>query len=135
MNREKTALLLADCLAHMPQQPDEVKVVIAGLKRIAQGGEWPEDEARATADATADAAADAADAAYWAAWAAADAAKWAAWAAADAARAARTADWADWAADWAARAHPNPDKERARQAKVRKEMKLNTKWTEGKTDA
>ena len=117
--KEKTALFLVDCLAHMPPQPDEVKVVISGLKRIADGGEWPEGEARAASKAASNAAywaaANAAYAAYWAADAAAEAADAAAMAAADAARA---------AADAAARVHPDPDAERARQAKVREEMGL-----------
>jgi hypothetical protein len=125
MSMEKTAAFLADCLGHMPKQTGEIKVavdtVIAGLKRIAEGGEWPEDEAREAAGAAwaAGEAAGAADAAYWAAaWAAADAAEWAAWAASDA------AGWAARAADWAAEAHLDPDAERARQAKVREELGL-----------
>jgi hypothetical protein len=111
--KEKTALFLVDCLAHMPPQPDEVKVVISGLKRIADGGEWPKSDALAAADAAYDAAARAAaDAADWAT---AHAAYWAA------AYAARAADWAAYAA---ARAHPDPNAERARQATVRKELGL-----------
>jgi len=71
----------------MPKQTGEIKVavdtVIAGLKRIAEGGEWPEDEAREAAGAAwaayGEAAWAAAEAAYWAAaWAASDAAGWAA---------------------------------------------------------
>ena len=132
MNRAKTAEFLADCLRHIPTQPDEVKVVIGGLTRIANGGEWPEDEAKAAADA-------AANAAYWAAARAAD------WAAAAAYAASRAAFWAEstspsptktafWATNsaantavWAAEAHPDPAKERARQAKVREKLGLNTK--------
>jgi hypothetical protein len=149
MNIRKEALFLADCLGHMPKQTGEIKVavdtVIAGLKRIAEGGEWPEDEAREAAGAAwaageaagaawaAGEAAGAAWAAYWAAawaagdaaWAAADEAEWsagdAAWAASDA------AGWAARAADWAAEAHLDPDAERARQAAKREELGLNTK--------
>ena len=128
MNIRKEALFLADCLGHMPKQTGEIKVavdtVIAGLKRIAEGGEWPEDEAREAAGAAwaAGEAAGAAWAAYWAAaWAAADAAYWAASAASDA------AGWAARAADWAAEAHLDPDAERARQAAKREELGLNTK--------
>ena len=123
MNIRKEALFLADCLGHMPKQTGEIKVavdtVIAGLKRIAEGGEWPENAAWAAVDA-----AWAADEAEWsadwvAAWAAADAGYWAA----DTAYFAETADRA---ADYAARAHPDPDAERARQAKVRDKLGLNT---------
>jgi hypothetical protein len=113
MSRQKKAAFLADCLAHMPKQRPEVKAVvdtvILGLKRIAAGGEWPEDEADAAADAADWAAAMAAD------WAAASAAYWAV----------ANLAWAvDRAADYAARTHPDPDKERARQAKVREELGL-----------
>jgi len=135
MTRQKTAEFLADCLAHMPEQTGKIKAVvntaIAGLTRIADGGEWPENEALAAADA-AWAAADAAewpawDAKAWAAaraayWAAASAAKSADWAAANAA-----ADVAEWAAQWASKAHPDPDAERARQKAKREELGLNTK--------
>ena len=121
MSRPKEAKFLADCLGHMPSQPDEVKVVIGGLTRIADGGEWPEDEAMAAADAT-DAAVQAA---YWAAYWAAG---WAADAATDEARMAADAGElaAYWVAYWAARAHPDPDAERARQAKARDKLGLNT---------
>ena len=143
MSMEKTAAFLADCLGHMPWQPEQVQSVvdtaIAGLKRIANGQEWPKSDARAAGWAAADAAADAAD---WAAYdPAADAADWAANRAAydpaydAAARAASAAAyWAAWAAadaaadaaDWAALVHPDPAKERARQAKVREKLGLNT---------
>lgn len=119
MNREKTALFLVDCLAHMPSQPEQLQCVvdtaIAGLKRIADGQDWPEDEARATAWAAVRAANRAA------AWAAANrAVTWATdWAAARAASAA-----ANRAAEAAAGAHPDPDEERARQAKVREDLGL-----------
>ncbi len=118
MSKQKTAEFLVDCLENIPPQRGEVKAVvntaIAGLTRIAEGGEWPEDEALDAVEAaywTEYWDADAANAAYWAA-------NWAAyWAAAE----------ADWAADWAARAHPDPDAERARQAIVREQLGLNTK--------
>ena len=120
MRREKTAKFLADCLSNMPKQTGEIKAVvdavIAGLTRIANGQEWPEDEALS---------------AYWAAWdlevAGAGAAAWAM------VNAAAWTAWADdWAAaakapDWAARAHPDPNAERARQAIVREKLGLNTK--------
>ncbi len=142
MSMEKTAEFLADCLSHMPPQPEQlqraVDTVIAGLTRIANGGEWPEEQARAASRA----AWAAARAAAWAAasskldaaWAAARAAvRAAAWAAAssklDAAWSklhAAAALSARWAAAWAAAAHPDPDAERARQAKVREKLGLNT---------
>jgi hypothetical protein len=126
MNRQKTAEFLGDCLTHMPQQRGEVKAVvdtaIDGLKMIAQGGEWPENEAWAAGDAAWAAADEAEWSADWvAAWAAARAASGAAYWAADTAYFAETADRA---ADYAARAHPDPDAERARQAKAREEMGL-----------
>jgi len=136
MTRQKTAEFLADCLAHMPEQTGKIKAVvntaIAGLTRIAEGGEWPENAAWAAGDA----AWAAADAAEWsAAW---DAKAWAAARAADcaAASAAKSADWAaakaaadvaEWAAQWATKAHPDPDAELARQAEKREELGLNTK--------
>jgi len=122
MSRQKTAAFLVDCLSNMPEQPGEVKAVvntaIAGVKRIADGGDWPEDEARAAMTA-AYAAARAADEADAAAYSAATAAAWSAdW----------VANWAAypayWAADWAAKAHPDPDAERVRQEIVRKELGL-----------
>ena len=124
MSKEKTAEFLVDCLAHMPQQPEQLQLiiytVIAGLTRIANGQEWPRDEARAARTASSTAARASRWAAHWAAYLAAH---WAAdaphWAADAAARSARAADWA---ADWATHAHPDPDAERARQAKVRKEL-------------
>ena len=89
---------LAAELRALPEQPDEIQVVIdpviAGMDLLASGQEWAADAAAraACAAAAADAAADAADAAPYAdAWAAAwaaDAARSAAWAAA----AASTAD-------------------------------------------
>lgn len=110
MNREKTAEFLADCLAQMPDQPEHVQrvvdTVIAGLTRIASGQAWPDGEALKAGWA----------ATYW------SAAAMAAWAAVRAAP-----SEAAWAADWAARAHPDPDAERARQAKVREKLGLNTK--------
>ena len=103
MNMGKMAAFLADCLSYMPKRPEQVRravdTVIAGLNRIANGGEWPRDEAYA--------AMAAADAAYWAGWAT-DAAS----------------DAAYWTADWTAEAHPDPDAERARQAKVREDLGL-----------
>jgi hypothetical protein len=123
MNIEKTtAAFSADCLSHMPPQKGEIKIVVdaakAGLTRIANGQEWPEGEA----DLAAKAAWAASDAAAWAAaWAAYWAAGWAADAATDEAGMA-----AYWVAYWAARAHPDPDAERARQAKVRDKLGLNT---------
>lgn len=114
MNREKTtAAFLADCLAHMPEQPDQVQravdIAIDGLKRISNGGKWPDDEALAADWAARSAARSAED---WAAWAAS-------WAAADAAYAATRAPY------WAAHAHPDPDAERERQATVREKLGLN----------
>ena len=116
MTKEKTAEFLVDCLSNMPDQPEQVQRVvdmgIAGLKRIAQGGEWSRDEAFAAADA-----------AMYAGWASANAADWAVIHAAE--WAADEADWAaDWTANYAARAHPDPDKERARQKAKRKELGL-----------
>ena len=115
MSQAKTAEFLADCLSHMPDQPEQLQCVvdtaIAGLKRIADGQDWPEGEAWATAWAANRAANRAVT--WAAAWAAMAAANWAA------------ADWAAWAAraaDWAARAHPDPDAERERQKAVRKEL-------------
>ena len=111
MSREKTAEFLADCLAQMPDQPEQVQRVvdmaIDGLKMIAQGGEWSRDEALAAADAAMDAG-----------WASANAAEWAV---------IHAAEWAAYAPIWAAdastdsaaSAHPNPDKERARQEQKR----------------
>jgi len=124
MNREKTAEFMVDCLAHMPDQQEEVQSVvdtaIAGLKRIANGGEWPADEAWAAERAAGMAAARTAE---WAAeWAAARTAEWAAYWAAYC-----SAETADRAADYAARAHPDPDAERARQKAKREELGLNTK--------
>ena len=129
--KEKTALFLVDCLAHMPSQPEQLQCVvdtaIAGLKRIADGQDWPEDEARATAWAAVRAANRAAT---WAAAnrAAACAVTWAADGAADRAASRAAADWAAWTAAytgvWAARAHPDPAKERARQAQKRKDLGL-----------
>ena len=130
MSKKKTAKFLADCLAHMPDQPEQVQRVVnttvAGLKLIADGGEWPENEALAAcADAwdSTCAAARAVRAATWAARAEARAATSVARAAAKSA-----AEWAaratTWAAVWAAVSHPDPAKERARQAKVRKELGL-----------
>ncbi len=92
---------LAAELRALPEQPDEVQVVIypviAGMDLLASGQEW------ADADAAARAADAAARAAVWAAaaWAAA-AARAAVWAAVAAANAA--ADAAAWAADAAAAA-------------------------------
>ena len=118
MSIQKTATFLADCLKHMPDQPKQVQrvvnIAVAGLKRIADGGEWPEYEVMATLAACAAARGD--DAADWAA-------AWAVYAAARAADAAACAAYgAEQAAHWAAKAHPDPAKERARQAKVRKEL-------------
>jgi hypothetical protein len=120
MNRQKMAAFLADCLGHMPDQPEQlqcvVDTVIAVLTRIANGGEWSEGEARAVTWATDWAAAN--RAATWAA--AIRAVTWATdWAAARAAWAAAAR-----AAYWAAEAHPDPAKERARQAKVREDLGL-----------
>ena len=110
MSKEKAAAFLVDCLSNMPPQRGEVQrvvnTVIAGLTRIANGQEWPEGEALKAGWA----------ATYW------SAAAMAAWAAVRAAP-----SEAAWAADWAARAHPDPDAERARQARVREKLGLNTK--------
>ena len=117
MSRQTTAEFLADCLSHMPDQPEQlqraVDTVIAGLTRIANGQEWPEEQARAASRA-----------AWTAARAAARAATSskldAAWSKLHAAAALS----ARWAAAWAAEAHPDPDKKRARQAQKRKELGL-----------
>ena len=126
MTRKKTAAFLVDCLSNMPDQTEQVQSVvdtaIAGLKRIANGGEWPEDEALAAITAAA---------AAWGtaqvSWASDRAVTYAAdWAALKA-----DAAWSEWAAkasvaaaDWAARAHADPAAERARQATKRKELGL-----------
>jgi len=120
MTKEKTAEFLADCLEHMPDQPEHlqrvVETVLCGLIHIANGQEWPENEAWAAAYAARTAARAAARAAaYWAA-------AWAARTAADEAWAADATYWADRVADYAARAHPDPDAERARQKARRKEL-------------
>ena len=127
MSREKTAEFLADCLAQMPPQRGEVKVIvdtaIYGLKMIAQGGEWSESEALAAwASNRSTWAADEAEwAAYWAA-------HWAAyWVASCVASFSAQDRVAKWAADWAARAHQDRAAERARQARVREKLGLNTK--------
>jgi len=120
MSIEKTAEFLADCLSNMPPQKGEVKVVvdtaIDGLKMIAQGREWPAKEASEAAGAAANAAVYGARAAVRAAWAVTWAADWAS--------ATATSGAIDRAANWAALAHPDPAKERARQAKVREELGL-----------
>jgi hypothetical protein len=123
MSRQKTGAFLVDCLSSMPDQPEQVQRVvdtaIAGLTRIADGGEWPESEVWA-ADWAANWPVSAVHAGLD--WAAAFAAEWATeWATV------RAAEAADRAAEWAARAHPDPDAERARQAKVREKLGLNTK--------
>jgi hypothetical protein len=98
----------------MPPQPDEVKVVIAGLKRIADSQEWPRDKAFEAAEEAWEAAADASSKAVAAALKAAYAAAWSiAWLLSDAAYTAE--EWAVNAAKYAAETHPNPDKERQRQ--------------------
>jgi len=101
---------LAAELRALPEQPDEIQVVIdpviAGMDLLASGQEWAAARARAAAEAAASRAlaawAAAIDAAAWAA----DAAAWAAAAAAAvrAADAAWAADAAAWAADAAVRA-------------------------------
>ena len=138
MNIRKKALFLADCLSHMPDQPEHVQsfvdTVISGLNRIASGGEWSMDEAWA-ACAWVGAASKAASYAARAARTSARAADWetsaaladyeASRAASYAARAARTADYEAYrAADYAASAHPDPTAERARQKVKREELGL-----------
>jgi hypothetical protein len=130
MSRRKETAFLADCLKHMPEQPKQVQravnTAVAGLKRIANGEEWPEDEVMATLAACAAARGDdAGRAATLAVYAAARAADAAAWAAAD--TAACAAYGAEQASHLAAKAHPDLAKERARQAKVREKLGLNTK--------
>lgn len=113
--REKTAEFLADCLSHMPPQRGVVNTVIAGLELIANGGEWPEEEAIAAIAAAKVSWASFRAVIHAANWAALEAdAAWSEWA----------TKAADCAADWAARAHPDPTKERARQAQKRKELGL-----------
>lgn len=126
MTKEKTALFLADCLSHMPEQPQLVKcavnTVIAGLTRITNGQEWPRDEARAAAREAVRASHWAARETHWGARAAVS--HWAAYPAARAAvSAARVGDWdVAWVAALAVRAHPDPDAERARQKAKKEEL-------------
>ena len=114
---QKTAAFLADCLSNMPPQPEQVQsavdTVIAGLKLIADGGEWPKDEALAVAwaDARVEASyhGSMANAAYVALRCAVD------WVRHD------EKYYVEESAGWVALSHPDLDAERARQEKVRNE--------------